>query len=301
MKILLTGADGFFGYRLHARLLECGHQVLATSRRPVETTGATPLLRFDLAFNEVQLLDTLKNVDVVIHLAWSSSPSSSNRDPLFDFSVNTVGTVRLFDACASAGVKRVVFASSGGQVYGDLDSDTIAETASTNPKSAYGVGKLSCEKYLSLFNNLTGMSSVSLRVSNLYGPGQPFKDGFGVIPTFLHRLKNSLPITIFGDGKNIRDFLYIDDAVDAFVQAVTANVEGALNISSGIGVSVLDVIRLLEQETGLRGELSFSPARESDPRAVILDNKRACASLDWQPKTSFADGLSKTVLARQAL
>lgn len=297
MNVIITGADGFFGQRLCTRLASLGHQVIATSRRGGIDKPGVRFVPFDLSSTASPLQDVLPEVDALIHLAWGASPSTSNRDPYADFLANTCGSVRLFDACAKAGVKRLVFASSGGQVYGDLDSDMISETASTNPKSAYGAGKLSCEKYLSIFNTLSDMSTISLRVSNLYGPGQPFKDGFGVIPTFLHRLKNSLPITIFGDGANIRDFLYIDDAVEAFVQAITAKKEGALNISSGVGISVLDVIRLLEKETGLHGELTFSPARESDPRAVILDNSLARASLDWNPETRFSDGLSQTIIA----
>lgn len=301
MNVVVTGADGFFGQRLCIRLAALGHQVIATSRRSRTDQPGIRFVSFDMSSTEPPLQDVLPEIDSLIHLAWGASPSTSNRDPYADFVANTCGSVRLFDACAKAGVKRLVFASSGGQVYGDLDSDMISETASTNPKSAYGAGKLSCEKYLSIFNTLSGMSTVSLRVSNLYGPGQPFKDGFGVIPTFLHRLRNSLPITIFGDGANIRDFLYIDDAVEAFVRAITAKKEGPLNISSGIGISVLEVIRLLEKETGLYGELTFSPARESDPLAVILDNSLARASLDWHPQTEFSAGLSKTVTANEQI
>lgn len=296
MKILITGADGFLGTNLIFHLEQLGHDVVGTSRKAITADStATKFVLFDLANTDQDLAYILLGVDVVVHLAWGSTPGVSNKDPLNDLMINTAGTVRLFDACARTGVARIIFASSGGQVYGDLDSDLIPESAPTNPKSAYGVGKLSCEKYLALFSSLYGVSGISLRVANLFGPGQVLKDGFGVIPTFLTRLKNGEVINLFGDGNYVRDFVYIDDAVDAFVKTIMTDVEGTFNISSGVGVSIAQIVVMLEQATGIKAKLNFSPVRPSDPLSVILDNSKAKQAFNWTPQMDFSNGLALVV------
>jgi UDP-glucose 4-epimerase len=281
-------------------LAELGHDVTCTSRKiPQAQAGVKKLVPFDLASPEQDIARILEGIDVVFHLAWGATPGTSNKNPLNDLMINTVGTVRLFASCAKAGVTRIVFASSGGQVYGDLNSDQIVESAATNPKSAYGIGKLSCEKYLALYSGLYGVSGISLRVANLFGPGQILKDGFGVVPTFLTRLKNSEVINLFGNGNYVRDFVYIEDVVDAFVKAMTTDIEGAFNISSGTGISILQIVTMLEQATGLKAILNFTPPRPSDPISVVLDNNKARQGLNWMPKTDFSTGLALVVQSLQ--
>ena len=300
MKVLVTGGDGFLGSNLVSHLEAQGCDVVATSRKPsVPGRAGRVFMPFDLACTKQDLLHLLQGVDVVVHLAWGSTPGASNDDPLADFLINTTGTVRLFDACAKAGVSRIVFASSGGQVYGELDRDLISESDTTNPKSAYGVGKLSCEKYLALFSNLYGISGISLRVANLYGPGQLLKDAFGAVPTFLTRLRNAETINLFGGGRYVRDFVYIDDAVQGFAKAIISDAQGAFNISSAAGISIRDIVTMLEQATGISAKLNFLPARHADPLRVVLDNSKARLGFGWSPQTSFADGLALTVQFEQ--
>lgn len=209
MRALVTGADGFLGSNLLSHLEAQGYNVVATSRKlSVRGTTGRVFMPFDLACTGQDLLQLLPGVDVLVHLAWGSTPGASNDDPLADFLINTAGTVRLFDACAKAWGPRIVFASSGGQVYGELDCDLTSESDTANPKSAYGLGKLSCEKYLAFFSNLYGITGISLRVANLYGPGQLLKDAFGAVPAFLTSLRNTETINLFGRGRYVCDFVY---------------------------------------------------------------------------------------------
>lgn len=294
MNILITGADGFLGNRLAQRLEGQGRQVWRTGLvAPDDAQGRRRGFNFDDSQHAIQTM--LRQIDTVVHLAWNSTPSVSNQRPLADLACNVMGTVKLFEACIKAGVRRIVFASSGGQVYGDVDSDAINESTLTNPKSAYGIGKLSCEKYLSLFSHLHGIGGLSLRIANLYGPGQVMREGFGVIPTVLNRLKLNDRVQIYGDGSVTRDFVYIDDVVDAFVLAIDSHAQGVLNVSSGRGVSVARIVELLEQATGLTGRREFLPARLSDPQAVVLSNRSALEVLGWAPRVTFEDGLAATV------
>ena len=298
MKILITGAQGFLGAALAAGLERGGAEVVRCGRGAA-SPGVQGYRQFDLDADDQSMLEAVRGIDVLVHLAWGSTPSVSNKHPVPDLLSNVVGTVRLFDACAKAGVGRIVFASSGGQVYGEVDSAAILESTATNPKSAYGIGKLSCEKYLALFGSLHGMSVMALRIANLYGPGQSLKDGFGVIPTVLSRLQRNETVQIFGDGKAVRDFVHIDDVVDAFCKAVYSSAQGVLNISSGVGVSIGAIVRQLEAATGLRGNIAYLPARASDPRAIVLSNQQAASVLAWAPRIAFADGLGQTVKTLQ--
>lgn len=297
MKVLVTGAEGFLGARLVERLRRYGVPVIGAARRPTASSERCDVtyVHFDLSDDGEQFLEQLKDVDALVHLAWSSTPSTSNKQPTSDLLLNVGGTVRLFEMCVKAGVKRIVFASTGGQVYGDVYGDSIDESSPTNPKSAYGIGKLSCEKYLSLFCSLHGISGASLRVANIFGPGQPAREGFGVIPTFLGRIQNNDPIMIFGDGLNVRDFVYIDDVVEAFFLAIYSGKNDVYNIASGVGVSILEVVNTLEKATGLTAQLNYQPARASDPLSVVLANHKAMAELGWTPKVGFSEGLLQTV------
>lgn len=292
MKILVTGASGFLGAALVGHLARQGGDVIVAGRHAAG--GADPQFRqLDLAGSQESMEAALAGVDVLVHLAWNSTPSVSNREPVNDVMTNVAGTVRLFDACARTGVRRIVFASSGGQVYGDADSTAITESTATNPKSAYGIGKLACEKYLALYGALRGISTLSLRIANLYGPGQSMKDGFGVIPTFMSRLARHEAVQIFGDGQTVRDFVFIDDVVDALVKSVYSPATGVLNISSGVGVSIGEIVTRLEGLTGQEARRQFLPARASDPMAIVLANGNALAALGWQPAVAFPEGLAR--------
>lgn len=296
MKILITGSTGFLGANLMKFLQRQGLDCIGASRSEIHSKGQ---IEFDLASGcTPRLLACLPDVDVLVHAAWSSTPSQSNGNPAEDCSVNVAGTVQLFQECARAKVKKIIFASSGGQVYGDVDSASINESFPTNPKSSYGVGKLSCEKYLSLFADLYGICAYSLRVANLYGPGQIAKAGFGVIPTFSDRIRGNQPITIFGSGEGVRDFVFIDDVVDAFYKAIGSDDGGVYNIGSGVGTSVNQLVGLIEAASGRLAAIVRQPARASDPKAVVLDVGKAKSHLMWRSRIALHEGLALTLNGR---
>lgn len=296
MKVLVTGATGFLGQGLIARLRRLEVDVIGTTRsRDRLQQSNSRYLDFDLSDSDERMLEVLKGADILVHLGWGSTPSQSNKHPASDFIGNVGGTVRLFQLCSEAEVRRVIFASSGGQVYGDVGSSLIDETTQTNPTSAYGIGKLSCEKYLALLGKLYGLTGISLRTSNLYGPGQIPREGFGVIPTFLHRISTRQPIVIYGDGSVVRDFVYIDDVIEAFVNCVFSEKTGVYNVSSGTGTSILEVVQKIERILGCNACIDFQPTRASDPSRVVLKNELAFRELGWRPLIDFDEGLRRTI------
>jgi len=294
--VLVTGGTGFLGQMLIRRLKQLNVDVIGTTRwRDGDQPNNSDYLDFDLADSGEKMREMLKGFDVLVHLGWSSTPSQSNKQPAIDFTHNAGGTVRLFQQSAESNIRRVIFASSGGQVYGNAEASYIDETTQTDPTSVYGIGKLSCEKYLTLLEKLYGLIGISLRVSNLYGPGQIPREGFGVIPTFLKRIQENEPIVIYGDGSVIRDFIFIDDVIEAFVASIFSQQTGVCNISSGTGESILDIVRKIEALLGRNARIEFQPARASDPARVVLKNELALKKLGWRPTVEFNEGLGRTV------
>lgn len=296
MTTLVIGGCGFIGSHIVDRLAPRGPTRVLDHRRERFRPAVPQVAYVDGSWLDAATLGSaLAGVDRVIHLGWSSIPQSSNLDPAADAERNVVGSLRLLDACVGAGVKRVVFASSGGTVYGPSDRLPLDESHPTAPISAYGIAKLAVEKYLDLYHRLHGLSTLSLRVSNPYGPRQDPERSQGAVAVFAQRLLRRQPIEIWGDGGTVRDYLAIDDAADAFVLASAADAHGALNIGSGTGVSLTELVRALERQAGVAATVSYRPARAVDVPAVVLDRQRAERSLGWRPRIGFADGLQQTI------
>jgi UDP-glucose 4-epimerase len=299
MASLLTGATGFIGRNLLRELVSRGDRVIAISRVPANHCDESEQLVSWRRLPETvaEWHGLLEQVSTIYHLAWSSLPQSSNADPLLDASDNIIGTLTLLEAAKKAPNVRVVFSSSGGTVYGILASVPAKEFHGTQPRCAYGISKLAIEKYLGLYRELWGLDCVALRVSNAYGPGQQVGRNFGAISTFAAQLAAGEPITIFGDGSVIRDYIYIDDLVDAFIAA--GNCRGGptvVNIGSGVGKSLNDIVAELRQiHTSV--EVNYLPGRDLDVPVSVLDISLAKAALNWSPHTSFEAGVERTAKA----
>ena len=236
----------------------------------------------------------LENVDVVFHLVSTTQPQSSNDDPSFDVESNLVATLRLLDQLRGRKTQ-LIFASSGGTVYGRPQYTPIPETHPTEPTCSYGIVKLAIEKYLALYQLLHGLDYRVLRVANPYGPGQEANRAQGVVGTFLSRVVHDEPIEVWGDGSVVRDYLYISDTVSALLQA--AQYQGAeriFNIGSGGGHSVREIIAAVEQVTGKKAKASYTAARKFDVPVSVLDITRAKTELGWQPKVDLNEGLRLT-------
>jgi UDP-glucose 4-epimerase len=303
MKVVVTGASGFLGRALVRALLDAGHSVTATAFNKVPSTDH-PLLtwkRLDLGQPVASWSGLLAGADVVYHLAWSTIPSEGNRAPAEDARVNIVGSLSLIQAMEADGfASRMVFASSGGTVYGILSKIPAPEDHPLRPISAYGVSKRAVEAYLEVIHGETGLSAVSLRMGNLYGPGQSLRRVFGAATHFANRALSGQPIRMFGDGSVTRDYLYIDDAVDALMRAGAQTQQGSFNIGTGIGHSLNQIAGIIAADLGRDLAIERLVARPFDVPVSILDASRAGETFGWAPRVTFEEGIRKTLRHMQA-
>jgi UDP-glucose 4-epimerase len=256
------------------------------------------LAEADLAGPELAGVVAEARPEVVYHLAAQIDVRRSVADPLHDARVNVLGTIALATAALEAGCRRLVFASSGGTVYGepdpaDLPIDERYPPRVTNP---YGVSKRSAEDYLASLAELHGLEPVSLRLGNVYGPRQDPHGEAGVVAIFCNRLLADEPVTIFGDGRQTRDYVFVEDVVDAFVAGGEhPGAPGArVNIGTGVETSVLELYDALREVAGFGGGPEFAPARPGELGRIALDCSEAARVLDWTPKADLAEGLART-------
>lgn len=300
MRCCILGVTGFLGKNLARALCDSGAVVCGLARGRLDAPGLDPRVRTTVGeFGcESTLAEAVRGQDAVYHLASSSLPATSNRDPAGDLADNVVATVRLLDVCRRQGVRQVVFASSGGTVYGIPRSVPIPETASTDPITAYGIAKLAIEKYLHLYQHLFGLDYRILRISNPYGPHQPFEAGQGLVATAIHRLIRRRPIEVWGDGSVVRDYIHVDDVATAFIAATTySGPHKIMNVGSGIGRSVNEVIADVAEaipEAGLP-EIIYYPARLVDVPTNVLDIGLIINETGWRPTIEWQHGLRETV------
>jgi UDP-glucose 4-epimerase len=299
LRALVLGGGGFIGSHLVSALLAQGTTVRVLER-PYRTRMPSipnhPALEWQEGdFGNVQDIHrALENVDIVFHLVSTTQPKSSNDDPSFDVESNLVATLRLLDQLRGTNTL-LIFASSGGTVYGTPIQTPIPETHPTEPTCSYGIVKLAIEKYLALYRLLHGLEYRVLRVANPYGPGQEANRAQGVVGTFLSRVVHDEPIEVWGDGSVVRDYLYISDTVSALIQAAAyRGAERVFNIGSGSGHSVREIITAVEQVTGKKAQASYTAARKFDVPISVLDITRAGKELGWQPKVDLNEGLRLT-------
>ena len=300
MQAVVTGASGFIGSHLVDGLLAAGYRVKALGRNLPGLIGLDAQSNPNLALLPVSLADrlalqqVLEGVEIVFHLASGSLPQSSNRDPHADVQVNLLGSLNLLEASRLTGVKRLIMVSSGGTVYGIPSVVPIPEAHSTDPICSYGITKLAIEKYVALYRQLYDLEGLVLRVANPFGPRQRLDAAQGVVPVFLGKALRREPLQIWGDGSTVRDFLDVADVVDALLAAATYQGEESLfNIGSGKGLSLNQLIELLEAQLNRSLEVDYLPSRGCDVPTNVLCIEKARHHLDWSPKISVADGLSR--------
>lgn len=296
MKCLVLGGRGFIGSRIVNRLLEKRYSVVVFARKrdavaPLFPKGVT-LIEGDFS-SSTSLEDALKGCETCVHAITSTSPKSANDDPIFDIQSNLLPTINLLRLIPHSPVKKLVFISSSG-VYGDPVYFPINETHPTNPISSYSIVKLAIERFLSMYRIQSNLDYKILRVANPFGEGQKIENHPGVIGIFLAKILQDQPITIWGDGSSIRDYLYVDDVASAAVAAL--EYDGPMktfNIGSGQGQSLIDVIKAIESVTGKQATVRFEASRPFDITDSVLDIGNARKELNWEPKTPFIDGLKK--------
>ena len=300
MKVTVFGGGGFIGSTIVDRLLRDGHAVRVFERprvapyrifaknEQVEWITGDLLSRHDVGC-------ALGGADAVFHLVSTTLPKSSNEDPIYDVQSNLVASLQMSDAMIEQKVPRIVFISSGGTVYGRPRYTPIDERHPTEPEVSYGITKLAIEKYLQMYGRLHNIKPIILRVTNPYGERQRIETAQGAVGVFLHRALNGQPIEIWGDGTVQRDFLHVSDVADAFAQALTyTGSETVFNISSGKGLSLNELINMIEKVNNCPIERIYKPARPFDIPINFLCNKLAKKELSWTPMVKIEDGLTRT-------
>ena len=305
MRTLVTGAAGFIGSTLVDRLLADRHSVvgvddLSSGRSenlgPAERSADFEFVKADIV--DADLIGLLADTrpEVIFHLAAQISVRHSVDDPPFDASVNVVGTVRLAEAARRAGVRKVVHTSSGGSIYGTPPSYPTNEDTPIDPTSPYAASKVAGEVYLNTFRNLYGMECSHIAPANVYGPRQDPHGEAGVVAIFSQALLAGRPTKIFGDGTDTRDYVFIDDVVDAFVQASGEAGGGQrFNIGTEVETSVRQLHTAIASAIGAPDDPEFHPPRLGDLQRSCLDISRAESVLGWRPTVKLDNGVARTV------
>lgn len=300
MKILVTGGAGFIGSHLMRKLKEAGHEAVALDNL---STGLRENLLPDMKLVVMDTHDKAvedvfqkEHFDAVVHLAAQTLVSDSMTDPENDMYQNVAGTVRILECCRKYGVQRVIFSSSAA-TYGDVDEKAlpISETLPQAPLSFYGLTKKTAEKYLELYHLAYGLDYVVLRFANVYGERQGDGGEGGVISIFTKRLAQGKGITIFGDGKQTRDFVYAGDIADGIIDALTTDAKNtAYNLSTTEETSLNELVEILSHIAGKDITPAYDKPREGDIYRSSLNNAKAICNLGWKPKVSLVEGLRRT-------
>ncbi|MGP3713383.1 NAD-dependent epimerase/dehydratase family protein [Brucella sp. RRSP16] len=297
-SVLVVGGSGFIGSALVKRLQVAGYIVRGMSRNvPSELVNLPRVEWIQGAFeDEHTIARALEGIDVCFHLASSTVPKTANADPKADILTNLIGTVSLLEHATRLGLRRLVFASSGGTVYGPPQTIPISENHPTAPITSYGITKSTIEQYLHLFHRRDGLDYMIMRLSNPYGPGQKVGREQGVIAAFTHHILNDMPIELWGDGSVVRDFVYIDDAITGLMSVLDyEGGERIFNIGSGKGTSLNELIKYIERFTGKGADIRRVSAGNLDVDVNILDIKRAQEELNYEPLIGIESGIQRTI------
>jgi UDP-glucose 4-epimerase len=306
MRALVTGGAGFIGSNLTDALLARGDEAivvdnLSTGRRENLEQGladGATLVEADIRDRAaIEEIAGRERPDVIFHLAAQIDVRKSIADPAFDASINVGGTANVLEAARAAEVRRVVFSSTGGAIYGEGDGQELplTEDAPLAPEAPYGQSKFAGEGYLSLYERLYGLSSVPLRLGNVYGPRQDPLGEAGVIAIFCGRLREGKQPTVFGDGKQTRDYIYVGDVVSAMLAAAEAETSGPINIGTGIETDVLELVSALGELGGGDFEPEFAPPRTGEVQRISIDPARAASELGWRAEMDLKEGLRVTL------
>ncbi len=305
MKIVLTGGAGFIGSNMLDRLLANNHQVvvidnlsagkeehLVQARKYQDTFT---FYRMDIREKKIGEIMVTHKPEAVVHLAAQVSVRESVRDPAYDAGVNILGTLNLLQSCVENHVRKFIFASSGGAIYAEPKYLPVDEAHLKQPLSPYGISKKIIDDYLVYYNLQYGLRYTSLALSNVYGPRQDPYGEAGVVAIFIGQILRGETPTINGDGEQVRDFLYVNDAVEAFIIALEKANKGIYNIGTGVGVSVNRLYEMISELLSFKKEAKHGPPKSGEMRRIFLETAKARDELDWQATVSLEEGLRKTI------
>lgn len=297
-KCIIFGGNGFIGSHLAIKLAENGYEVYIFDKFsggiPDDPKNKIKFIKGDF-FDRKAVDEALEGADYVFHFISATNPATSMKDPIYDIESNVIGSVKLLQSCIKNDVNKIIFSSSGGTIYGNPLRVPVKETDPCNPINPYAIGKLTIEKYIKYFNYLYGIDYTILRYSNPYGEGQNPRAEQGVIPIFLNKIKHHEHPVVYGDGSAIRDYIYIQDAIEASFDLVTKDTEfRTFNIGSGVGTSIGFLIKVISDVVGRDVEPEY---RENSPAyipRIILDVSRLTQETGWKPRWDIYKGVERT-------
>ena len=305
-RALVTGGAGFIGSHVADLFIDEGYDVeivddLSTGNRS-NVPEKSALHEISVASSAIRGVILGGSFDVVVHLAAQIDVRKSVADPVFDATTNIIGTLNILDAIRESGRRtRVAFTSTGGAIYGDFNTPPNVETFPKDPESPYAISKLAAEYYLAYYGRIHGLEHVSLRFGNVYGPRQDPHGEAGVVAIFCTRILQGKPLTIFGDGLQTRDYVYVGDVARAVFLGATRDLPSAarvdaraFNVGTGIGTSVIDLAKLLQEAAGSAVDTVFAPRRPGEQQESFLDASKARTLLGWEPAVTLSEGLAKT-------
>jgi UDP-glucose 4-epimerase len=298
-KILVTGGAGFIGSTLVDRLIKEGHEVVVIddlfSGKKEYLNPQAIFYEVDICSKKVAKIFKKEKFDFVYHLAAQIDVNLSVRQPELDNKINVLGGLNILENCRLNKVKKIIFSSTGGAIYGDAEEIPTTEYAPAYPVSPYGIHKLTFEKYLNYYYQVYGLNYTVLRFANVYGPRQ-YKGGeAGVIANFVGDAVNNKTSTLFGDGLQTRDFVYVDDVVQALVIALEIDCRGEINISFGQESTIKMVIEAIEKALDKKININQAPPKEGEQRRSCLSYKRAQEVLNWEPQVDLEEGIKRTL------
>ncbi|MCL2485714.1 MAG: SDR family NAD(P)-dependent oxidoreductase [Endomicrobia bacterium] len=300
MKVLITGGAGFIGSNISDSLIANGHKSVIIDNL---SSGKKENINKKAKFYKADIIDEKKikaifkkeKPDIVIHNAAQIDVRKSVSDPKYDANINILGSINILDACVENKVKKILFASSGGTIYGECGSKAPDENSFPNPLSPYGIAKHSVEFYIKFYGIIHGLKYTIFRYGNVYGPRQDPKGEAGVIAIFTAKMLNNEAVMVFGDGKQMRDYVYVKDVVNANIAALKKADNQIINIATNKAVSINDIVKIMSRLSKTDKKAVYKPKRTGELFKSFMSIKKAEKILNWYPKMNIEEGIKKTL------